>query len=519
MRALSAWSATIRAVLSCIAASYAASQPLLAQPRAQSRDVTLQAALDAALSASPRLLLERRSLEASRGEWLQAAAPFDLNLRTSVSSQRENTLSPPGPAAPQASYLAMDALEYRLDAEKQLRSGIVISPSVSVVQSRQLATGSAPNGIAAAGLSIAVPLLNNRGGSVVGAAERASEIRHDAGVYDVRFAAAEVAREVVGAYWSYRASYDRLAIYAAAEERAQRMADETARLVEVDERPASDLKQLHANAAAKRAARLLAEQRIAEARRVLGLAIGLSTAEIEALAIASTPFPVATVDDWSDDRADQYLARAASERADLVSGVRRRDASRIEFEASLKDLSARIDLSASIGYQGYAQRWGLNGLLSPLHQNTSGVNGGVQLTYQLPVTNALARGRMRHREALYRQHEIGLDDTQRRITSGVLVAWQSVKLSHASLDESRRSVTLYEETVVNEQTKFRLGTSTLFDVIAAEDALTNARLTEVNGQLGHATAIADLRFATGTIVVTRGRDFVARAGDVMTLPN
>ncbi|MCC6318085.1 MAG: TolC family protein [Gemmatimonadaceae bacterium] len=496
---------------------FAVAAPVLAQDARPAAD--LQEVLSLTLQYSPRLESARRALDRARGVWQQSGAPFDPLVRSSVTSQREQTLLPPAVGASAASYLGVDGLEYRVEGEKLLRSGISIRPVVQVSQSRTTGVGTAPSGVATAALQVAVPLLNDRGGRVTGAPERAAELALQASGHDLRFVASTVIRDAVTVWWTYMAARDRLVIQLEAETRAQRMTLETQRLVAADERPAADMRQVEANVASKRAARIQAEQRVLEAQRDLALAVGVDPERLTAAFDATSTFPTIDFGPDTSGATARYLALADSAREDVHALRRLSDASRVEADGVTGSLKPRADLALSAGYDGYAARWGVPGLVRPFVQNTSGLKGAVQLSYQWPVLNVGARGRLAQAEAIVRQQDVQLAEARRRAHASVRVAWSAVRASRASLQEASRSVSLYEETVENEMTKFRLGTSTLFDIINAEDALTAARLAAVSSQQAHAQAVVDLRFATGTLVSVDHDAVRAPASRPLTLPN
>jgi outer membrane protein TolC len=62
------------------------------------------------------------------------------------------------------------------------------------------------------------------------------------------------------------------------------------------------------------------------------------------------------------------------------------------------------------------------------------------------------------------------------------------------------AVAFYQTTVSNEDRRFQVGMSTLFDTIQAADALTTVRLSEISAQREYAVALATLRFQTGALM-------------------
>jgi len=485
--------------------------------------LTISDVVRVTLRQSPRIQADAQQLLNRRGMRLQASAPFDAHLRTSLASARDNTIRPPTDALGRVSSSATDQLQYNASYEKQFRSGIVVSPELGVVRSHLVGGSITPTSTGVAAVRVMVPLLNNRGGEVLAPAERVADLDYRGSLEDLRHTAAASVRDAAVAYWSYLAAQRRMVVYRAAEERAGRLANETRALVRAEERPAADTQQLLANLATKRATRISAEQSVVTTREELGLTSGLDGADIPGLPTPDTDFPTphtSTETAYAPDSAalvrrltDLALAR----RADLLAAADKRRASQIEHDAGIKNLKPRLDLLFDVGYAGLSQGWGVDGFFSPLHRNVPGANTSVQLRYDLPSANSQAKGRALQLESFLEQQRIGEADVRRRVISGVATALKALRGSRLSLEESERAVALYQSTVENEKRKFQLGMSTLFDVIAAEDALTNALLAEIGGRRSYASAIADLRFATGTLV-DPSRTFVTVDPAVLMLP-
>jgi len=68
----------------------------------------------------------------------------------------------------------------------------------------------------------------------------------------------------------------------------------------------------------------------------------------------------------------------------------------------------------------------------------------------------------------------------------------------------------------NERTKRRLGLATLIDTLNIEDRYNNALLAAVQARQGFASAIAQFRFETGTLLAREGDTYRARVGELFT---
>jgi outer membrane protein TolC len=470
--------------------------------------ITLQEALDVALAHGTQLQLGERQVRIGEGALIAAGAPFDARLTTSLSTERSNSSSPSAVGALSSTLTRTVATSIAIP--KRFRSGIVVTPRMDVTRMAVAGVPGALTSRAHVELDVLVPLLRDRGGGTTAAAERAARRVLDASELDARHSAAASALAVVVAYWNDLAAEERLRVYRSSELRAGQLVDDTRRLVEADERPAADLKQLLANLALKRAVRLAAEQASVEGREQLALAMGVGGDEPAVLPLPTTPFPdakdsSAATSGSPGTGADVPLpAEALHRREDLAALRARRIAAEVQLGAAQKDLRPRLDLSVGMGYQGIASDDGFSGALSSFYRNVAGLDASVRLSYELPLASLAARGEVLRSSAAYDQACIREAELVRQISSGVRMAREALRHGREALLASREAVALSREAVDNEKRKFRLGMSTLFDVILAEDALTSARLGEIAGQQAYAVAIARLRYESGTILDSSG---------------
>lgn len=105
-----------------------------------------------------------------------------------------------------------------------------------------------------------------------------------------------------------------------------------------------------------------------------------------------------------------------------------------------------------------------------------------------------------------RRAAIAVEELSRTITLEVITASETLKRSVIELRLASEAVRLHAAAVVSENQKFRLGSSTTFDVIQAEDGLTSATLGAINTRRRYAVALAQLRFRTGALQGTLPTD-------------
>ncbi|HEY6359788.1 MAG TPA: TolC family protein, partial [Vicinamibacterales bacterium] len=100
----------------------------------------------------------------------------------------------------------------------------------------------------------------------------------------------------------------------------------------------------------------------------------------------------------------------------------------------------------------------------------------------------------------------------------VRVAHDAFGRSERVLAEAETAVRLYRTIVQNEQRKFQLGVSTLFDVIQAEDGLTSAMLGDIGSRQEYARALVTLRFQAGTLLTSDIRAPAVDHAALLTAP-
>jgi outer membrane protein TolC len=456
--------------------------------------LTLGDALTATLNKNPRIERAQQQLEMQKGVLMAAGAPFDPRIATSGEGVQEGTSD----TASSRDALAR-ALTYRVSFQKQLRDGVLLAPTVS---SMRTSLSSLPNDASnrtTVGLNVTVPLLKDRRGVLTAAPERAAEDGYEASRLTLQHATAETLFDTAVAYWNYLAAQKRVAAYASSEARAQQLVEDTRILVDASERAPADLVQMRGNGAAKRVTRMAAEQSLAEARQQLGLAMGAPAVDIAALPAASTDFPSSSTDRGCQ-AVDDLRATAAGQRADLAALHRRQRSADVLLEAARHDLRSRLDLLMGVGYTGLQPGAGYNRFLSSVYGNVPGVDFSFQFSHQMAAANVGAKGRLLQSLSIRDEQRIAEDDLRRHIAAAVDLACDSLNRSRLVRHESETAVSLLQTTVQSEIRKFQLGMATLFDVIQAQDGLTNAMLGDIAAEQGYAVAIATVRFQTATLV-------------------
>jgi outer membrane protein TolC len=492
---------------------------MLATPFGQARGekgsagLSLLQAVGVTISLQPHILIQKEQVNNQQGVLQQARGKFDPALKASMGKDH---LKSPLTQNEQISYNSLiqeylsDKLTTTVGVEKQLRSGITIGPTMQVyrvgsnLDQFNLLTP-VPSNYSTFNFTIAVPLLKGLGRDVAAADETAADINLEATRLDFSHTVAKSVSDTAQAYWQYLADKRHLDILKEAESRAGRGLELVQQLVEARERPAADLVQVQASLAEKTALRITAEQKLIEAQKNLGLSMGLSSQEIFALPLPKDPFPepVESVAGSLEDKKEQYIQLAKGRRDDLLAAQQREKSAKVLMVAAQKNTKPELNVTAGIGYAGLQEGGNFKNYLNSINQNPVGLNYSASVTLKVPWGNNAAEGLATQKKAGRNQAQLQALDLDRIIPSNVAVAMEAVKRHSNGLKKAREAVALYQKGVSDEATKYKLGMSTIIDVISTANRLDQARLTEVASHLNYANAVIALRFETGTILIKK----------------
>jgi|GEM_PF-498955 len=483
-------------------ASATASAPTTASARtaepAQAGELTLEAVVRTTLEQSPAIAAGQLQVESQRGGVSQAQGAFDPALAAGVTTARTNSLDFGDGGATVVSPLT--AMKYRVGVEQRFRGGMSLAPTLSVTRN-DAGAGTLPYSRAELGAALTVPLLRGRGATAAATGEEAAWRQLDGSVADLRHRRAQAVLESVLAYWDYAAAARRVEVLREAEQRGATLLAETEALIRADARPAIDAVPLRAALASKRADVISGGAALLAARQQLARSMGVSPAQFLAMPPPATPLPGAA---GGEVPAEALARQALERRADLAAARSREEAAQALLRGARGERRPQLDLRVNAGLSGLESGQALRPFLTPFAEGRSGAQLSVDVAYAVPVRNRAAEGAALQRDAAGRQAALELADLTRTVTLDVLAAAETFRSARAQLELAAEAVRLHAQALEGERSKFRLGTSTLFDVLFAEDALTGATLAEIGARQQLAGALARLRFQSGALTAADG---------------
>jgi outer membrane protein TolC len=485
------------------ALSLLAGAPLRAQEATPANGVTLREALRAAATSGAAVQIAEQDVRMREGALTSARGYYATQFGTSVNSSQKDSpggaalAEQPGAVASQRTTSYQAAVTRVLPVGATVQTGVTLSHVANDMAAP--ATSVLPANQAGVSLRMDVPVWRDRGGVALRANERVARLDLHGGTLELEHATASAALETASAFWDYLAAQQRLDVQRQAEARAERLSNDVRALIRADERPPADLNQTLASLSSRHIARIAAEQAVVEARQRLGRAMGMSADEVAALPAAAGAFPAAAPFAPGTEQLQRMVAEAYAGRRDLAAAEQRVGSSAVALAAARNGVKPRLDLQLGVGYTGLTSGSGLNDVVGPFYRDAPGMNASVGVSYSGASSNPESRGRVLQQAAVQEQRRIAARDLRARIGARVAASAEALRRSVLALAHADESVELSRRMVENEQSKNRLGANTLFEVILAEDGLTNALLSRVAAQMDHALAIARLRFETGAL--------------------
>lgn len=200
------------------------------------------------------------------------------------------------------------------------------------------------------------------------------------------------------------------------------------------------------------------------------------------------------------------IERALRERTDMRQQLQQRRISELDLEVTVDSRLPELNLTASYSLLGVGgteferqelggapvlvQQGGyLDGLSSIADFTTPTWNVGVNFSY--PLGTSSQKANLQRARLQLQQTELAIRAQELQIVTEVTNAGLAVNDTNLQFQAAQRSRELAEESAAAETTRFSAGVATNFEVAAAQDDLTSARLSELRALINHINAIAE----------------------------
>jgi len=466
-------------------------------------------ALQSTLSNQPALHIEEEQVVTTRAFLRQSHGPFDTVLGTTLAQNRINS---PLTLLTQQQNSAVgiftnnqvsNVTTLDIGATKEYRNGITISPSFLETRTTDNINDTGGINLTTLGFQVDVPLLRGRGRNVVAAAETAAGIEVEATLLDLNQTISGLLSDTVSSYWNAVGAARNLKVAQESEDRGKVYVDNVQTLITAGRVPEAEIHQVKANLAARSAARVAAEQSLIAACQQLALAMGMNTDQMAGVGIPADDFPLddAQVLGVLDSHSvQQFFDLALARRADYLAARKRETEQKTLVTPARNSILPQVNLNLSTGYSSLSEGTGVVSFLDATGRAPHGPDVGVGVTFQFPPSNNAAIGALMLAQSNLHQAELHTLQKSQSIMAAVVTAVGGVRNAALQLQRAREAVAASQAALEGEREKYRLGVGQLVDVLTIEDRLTTAEQAQVSAELGYALALAQLRFATGSIV-------------------
>jgi outer membrane protein len=203
---------------------------------------------------------------------------------------------------------------------------------------------------------------------------------------------------------------------------------------------------------------------------------------------------------------DGAVSEALEQRNDLRQQREQRRIAELNLQVTREDIRPDLTLSAGYSLSGIGgnlfsrsglggdpeliERSGYGAALSALAGfDTPTFNVSLSLSY--PVGMQAGRANWERARLQLRQTDLSLQSQELAISTEVTSAGLAVDNAFLQLEAARRSREAAERSAAAELTRFEVGVTTNFQVVAAQDALTSARLSELRAVIGYMNALSE----------------------------
>ena len=491
--------------------------------------VSLKEAIALALENNPGIAAQRLEPARQGAGILQAEAPFDPTLAGELTYSRSVTPNTSSLAATRT--LAVDDRSANFHLFKMFRTGTV--GTIDVLNDRldnnarfnQLRPQYKPQ----LNFSLLQPLLRNFGWDFSYLVVRVAEQTADAALYQYEATLANFVEQVIEVYWNVVRTRETLEVQRESKALADRTVEENESRVKVGLLPPVATLEAQADAKSREEQVLIAENDLAIARQQL--------AQLAYFRPAGTfvPRTLEPVEEAIPEEVavelDGTLATALAERPEILASARGVQVQQLNEKIAGNALLPRLDLVGSYGVNGVSGRnrpivsttdlGGGNCVPNPTIPGTFLCNspfGGPAseaydrltsndfrsysfgLQFQVPLSNALARGQYVQSRIARDQAELNHRELLSRVTLEARQTVSDVLTTRQRIDTTRVARELAEENLRNQQKRHDVGMATTKDLLDFQTRLTTARAAEVTAKIDHADAVARWRRAQGQLL-------------------
>lgn len=431
----------------------------------------------------------------SLGNLETAGGAFDLTV------QAEWNSTPTFSFAGKDSTNKTDTSVYSLGASRLSRFGLQTNATFSYTGQDFFAnSGDSELGEGDIALVFSLPIFKGFGTVSTAAEEQANILALEASLASVIHQINTSLNTVVGSYWNYVAAIQNLLLSIEALERSQETLENTKILVENDFQESSSLHVLMADVSSKESSRQYSEQQLAEARNSLAIELGFPVKMAHRLPMPTTDFTEIQLQNACLIKGNLPLLHkiALARRQDYRSAELQMKSGQVMEAKYRRDILPDVNLIAGVTQTGFDLDNSLSDAFDTASDGESAIKAGIQMA--LPWKNDTARGQLRSQLGQTRKLRLAFLSTQENIASDIDDTVNALFYAVEILKSQELAEKQYLAATDAEYQKFKIGLSSILDIINVSNSLTTSRGNTVNARANLATVITQLRYSTGTLL-------------------
>jgi outer membrane protein TolC len=275
--------------------------------------------------------------------------------------------------------------------------------------------------------------------------------------------------------------------------RSERLLSFLENLVKAGSLEPAALNQARANLLSNRVDVRGQQERLNANLQELAVIMGLSPLELpHAPSPVGTFPPVISPDRLEAIDVKSYIASALRQRGDYLGAQVDMETAAILIRQAQNQSRPKLDLGINAGHAA------INNDSNANHRDVNYIL--LSLNLELPIQNNTARGNLSYRQSQARSSKLALTGLENRIASETLVAYEALLAAAQANQLAEQAEAAYRKAVDFENQKYKSGRSTLTAVIDTEGRYFTARATRIEVLRRYATALANFRFVTGSLL-------------------
>lgn len=475
------------------------------------RKLSVNEAISLLLQKSPVITVGEASVELAEGQLQEALGAFDPVFQSTVQAlyadaSQESRFSNPflshiqgnPPLLHNSETITDNQFKANAGLTKLFRSGVTAGPFLGVTADTD-DNRISDNSNAFLGFFVNIPLLRDLGPDAqYTTLERAARVETRIAQLNLEYTISTQILSLLNEYWALRSAQDAVKVAQINVLAGERLVGLTEALVQGYIVPSIQIDQAKANLQQFSSQKIAARQAQSRASQTLAITMGFDPMELldEPIATDNFPSPDGTEIDNKSVRA--LIQLALQRRPDLQAAKLSTEAAEILVRGARNATLPQVDFAIGVG--GISDRTTNNEIGDVDDTKQLGVGIGAAVTIEWPTFNNTARGLLVQKRATLGQSRTNERLTESQVASEVILAAKGLLNARKALVETTEAVKNQRKSLLAQQEMFTMGMTSLVEVITTQTNLSAIEMNLVKAKEGYATAVVQLRHATGTLL-------------------